>query len=574
MQKIGYKTCLTKSLIKESTDIETHNNIVREFLSTMVYGGLQIKRGEKYILVEQDETHTSFYAEKRCYNHYDIQKKEIDYAHHTYNVYTLTYDTKHTTCRFDIEQKSFYDVKDYQTEILNKMDGVILYKEIGVYCRKLVDDLGLIKYDVTPKTNKTSSTAPQTNSNFDNELSKAIYAKSTRLKVIDVEQSSDNIGITNPNFSKSKGVQFKVQDMIGDNNFRNINATKQKAESSLINWQKSQYSNNEENINTVACDVIHTALENATSNKASQNIELTKEGLGSKYNLDMSQIDNHELNKLLSVYPPELLSPLVFLSMDSSIKWGREGSKTSKEILNYIFGDDSVFKNGLISFDTSVGGELIDSEVAIKTKGGYKKIGISTKGGLNGQGAQASLISIFRLLFDKETREYNSKTNKFKVRGHIFLNNINSLYNADNLEEAITSFVKSNCSEYGIEMFENSPTEVALILLFGGLEPKNHLPMIGKIVEKGKLFDMNVQLNGKHHPITEFCNIVNTNFNVTNVVMEILNKQKYDFAQINSLPKMTQSTFKYDWSVQYPAHFDGNVKLEKRGEGVGFHIIG
>jgi hypothetical protein len=56
--------------------------------------------------------------------------------------------------------------------------------------------------------------------------------------------------------------------------------------------------------------------------------------------------------------------------------------------------------------------------------------------------------------------------------------------------------------------------------------------------------------------------------------MEILNKQKYDFAQINSLPKMTQSTFKYEWSVQYPAHFDGNVKLEKRGDGVGFHIIG
>ena len=306
MQKIGYKTCLTKSLIKESTDIETHNNIIREFLSTMVYGGLQIKRGEKYILIEQDETHTSFYAEKRCYEHYNRQLDKFDYSHHTYNVYTLTYDTKHTTCRFDIEQKTFYDVKDYQTEILDKMDGIILYKEIGVYCRNLVDDLGLIKYEVTPKTNKASSTTPQSTSKFDNELSKKIYEKSTRLKDVEIEQSSDNVGIEKPKFSKTKGVQFKVQDMIGDNKFRNISATKQKAESSLINWQKTQYSNNEENINTIACDIIHTSLENVTSNKASQNIELTKDGLGSKYKVDMSQIDNHELNKLLSVYPPEL----------------------------------------------------------------------------------------------------------------------------------------------------------------------------------------------------------------------------------------------------------------------------
>lgn len=568
MKKFGYKNYLTKSLIKENMDTETHNKIVLDFLSTMRHGQLPVKNKKNGMLVQQDDTHTSFFIERRQQVNYYYKMRNDDYIYnYTYMVYTLSYDTNHTTCKFDIEEKLFFN-KTYE-ELLKEINGEWLpYKDVDDFCLKLVNKLGLIKQDVSEPNKGTIS------NNFDNELAKEIYNKSTRLQEINVEKSEDNTGVQNPNFQKKKGVQFKVQDMIGDNMFRHINAVKQKAEASLINWQKTAYTNNQENENTIACDILHVALENSVTDNANKKIDLTKDDLGSKYNIDLSKVDTHEITKLLSVYPPELLSPIVFLSMDNSIKWGKEGNKTSKEILNYIFGDDNVFKNGLISYDDSISGELIDSEVAINSENGYKKIGISTKGGLNGQGAQASLISVFRLLFDKETREYNPKKDTYKTRGHIFSNDIKTIIRSDDVEGNIESFIRTNCSKYGIEMFEKAKTEVSIILLFGGLTPVVHETLIKIIEQRGKLFDMKLELDGIHNIVTEFCNFVNQNFNVTNIIMEILNKQKYDFAQINALPVMSGSSFNYEWSVQYPAHFDGNVKLEKRANGVGFHIHG
>lgn len=569
MKKFGYKNYLTKSLIKENMDTETHNKIVCDFLSTMRYGQLPIKDNDYNILIQQDDTHTSFYVQVGATYHHDKETQEILTRDYTYIIYTLSYNINHTMCKFDIEEKTFYNIKDFK-EILNMMMGRLDYKNLNNYCEKLVNNLGLIKQDVSEPNNNDKSIS----NNFDTQLAREIYNKSTRLKEIEVEQTEDNTGVQSPKFQKKKGVQFKAQDMIGDNVFRHINAVKQKAESSLINWQKTAYTNNQENENTIACDVLHVALENSVTDNANKKIELTKDDLGSKYDIDLSKVDTHEITKLLSVYPPELLSPIVFLSMDKSIKWGKEGNKTSKEILNYIFGDDNVFKNGLISYDDSVSGELIDSEVAINSENGYKKIGISTKGGLNGQGAQASLISVFRLLFDKETREYNTKKDAYKTRGHIFSNDIKNIIRSNDIERNIESFIKTNCSKYGIEMFEKAKTEVSIILLFGGLTPTVHETLIKIIEQRGKLFDMKLELEGTHNIVTEFCNFVNQNFNVTNIIMEILNKQKYDFAQINALPVMNGSSFNYEWSVQYPAHFDGNVKLEKRGKGVGFHIHG
>ena len=568
MKKFGYKNYLTKSLIKENMDTETHNKIVLDFLSTMRHGQLPVKNKENGMLVQQDDTHTSFFIERRQQVNYYYKMRGDEYIHnYTYMVYTLSYDTNHTTCKFDIEEKLFFN-KTY-SELLKEINGEWLpYKDVDDFCLKLVNKLGLIKQDVSEPNKDTISNS------FDNQLAKEIYNKSTRLQEINVEKSEDNTGVQSPKFQKKKGVQFKVQDMIGDNMFRHINAVKQKAEASLINWQKTAYTNNQENENTIACDILHVTLENSVTDNANKKINLTKDDLGSKYDIDLSKVDTHEITKLLSVYPPELLSPIVFLSMDKSIKWGKEGNKTSKEILNYIFGDDNVFKSGLISYDDSVSGELIDSEVAINSENGYKKIGISTKGGLNGQGAQASLISVFRLLFDKETREYNPKKDTYKARGHIFSNDIKTIIRSDDVEENIESFIRTNCSKYGIEMFEKAKTEISIILLFGGLTPAVHETLIKIIEQRGKLFDMKLELEGTHNIVTEFCNFVNQNFNVTNIIMEILNKQKYDFAQINALPVMNGSSFNYEWSVQYPAHFDGNVKLEKRARGVGFHIHG
>lgn len=549
MKKFGYKNYLTKSLIKESKDDNTHNKIIFEFLTTMRYGNLPLMNGVNEIYINNSENHVSFYITK------NIQEK-INLQTITFVIYTLTFDTPHTEISFDIEENtiSFNNDNDFK----NKFPLAIKYTEINEYCIKLINSLKLFRL--------------QNKQMLEKELFNEMYNKSTRLRETDIETSNDNKGISNPNFIKTKSVQFKPQDIIGDDSFRSITNTKQKAESSIINWQKTQYTSDQENINTISCDIILKSLENSVSNNMGQTIEISKEGLGSKYNINNDEIDEHKLGLILGVYPIELYSPLVFLSMDDSIEWGKEGDKTSKEILNYLFTQDD-FKNAKISYG-SVGGELTDSDIAIPTKSGkYKKIGISSKGGVTskGEGAPASLISIFKLIFSEDIHENKRVANR-KIYKHIFSQGLRDILKSPDIEMSFKDFVSSNCSELGKKMFELRPTQMSILLLFGGTNPKSHEKLINYIQNK-KIFNLTFKPKDTNKSIvSQFCTTINNDHNMSDLIMEILNNQKYDFAQMNCLPIITKTTVSYKWKVQYPAHFNGTVKLEKRQNGVGFHI--
>lgn len=556
MKDFGYKNYLTKSLIKESKDDISHNKIIFEFLTTMRYGNLPLMDGIKDIYINSSENHISFYIVKDIQSPFNTSNNE-KYKNITFVIYTLSFDSLHTDVSFDIEENTA-NMDD--TKFRNMFSTVIKYTEINEYCNNLIKSLKLLR--------------EQNNQTLEKQLYNEIYNKSTRLQEFDIETSTDNSGVSNPNFIKPKGIQFKPQDIIGDALFRSITDTKQKAESSIINWQKTQYTSKQENINTISCDIILKSLENSVSNNMGKTIEISKEGLGSKYDINNDEIDVHKLGLILGVYPVELYSPLVLLSMDDSIEWGKEGDQSSKEILNYLFGQDS-FKNAKISYG-SVGGELTDSDIAIPLKTGkYKKIGISSKGGVTskGEGAAASLISIFKLIFSEDIHK-NKKVGNRKIYQHIFSQGLKDILKSSDIEAGFKNFVSSYCSELGKKMFELRPTQMSILILFGGTNPKSHEKLINYLQNK-KIFNLTFKPDASDRSmVSQFCHKINDNHNMTDLIMEILNNQKYDFAQMNCLPTVTKTTVSYKWKVQYPAHFNGTVKLEKRQNGVGFHIYG
>lgn len=553
MKSFTYKNYLTPSLIKESSMDEDHNQTIYDFLTTMRYGSLPLVNTDD-ILIQQDEVHTSLFVQTNSNFIINTQTIKSEYIplEQSYKVYTLTYDSNHTECSFDIE--------DYQSSEPLQYTSTIKYKDIEEYCLNLINQLNLFRNKKTNNKSKENTTNAQ-NGNLTQSLINQKYTKSTRLEDIDITQSNDNTPVQNPNFKKKVEVRFTVQDMIGDNLFRNITDTKQKAEGSVINWHKQyQQTIQQEDEYTLTCDILNHLIESP-----SNTISLSKDFLDSKYDLDISKINLHEVSKLLSVWPVELLSPLIFLNLDDSVNWGE-----SKNTLKTIFGNENIFKNGLISYNNS-SEELIDSEVAIKNENGkYRKIGLSSKGGLNGKGANASLVSIFKLLFNKEITEYTSDIKKEKR--YMYSNTLRSLIKSKNIVDNIKSFIQEKCSDYANKNLMGAyPIQTCLIILFGGIQPKYHKEVIENIYNNG-LFPKNTL--PKLESLSDFCNFINTKHQLTDPIINLLNNQKFDFAQLNAKPFIDNNSFKYQWSVQYPANFDGVVKLEPGSVGVKFHIVG
>ena len=204
--------------------------------------------------------------------------------------------------------------------------------------------------------------------------------------------------------------------------------------------------------------------------------------------------------------------------------------------------------------------------MAINVNGKYKKLGISTKGGVNGEGAAASINSLYSMLLQKEdtTRYQSSSTIQDIVAKHI--------NNPSSLKENLLNTLK--LSEYGLALSNNYLAEVMFLIIFGGCKPANHSDIL-KYLVANKSF-MNVSLE-ECKTVRDVVNTINSKMDLTNCVMKLLNYQKYDMAQMNIKPSISDKTFKYDCSVQYPAHFDGHVDIEVAKSGdksyLKFHIM-
>lgn len=395
----------------------------------------------------------------------------------------------------------------------------------------------------------------------------------------DEDIKEDNNFNNNTLFSDSgKNLILNPQNLIKSTGYFSRDQIKQMAESNLLPLIKEKEQQNKLDTEYLSCNTVYNLLEKSTTGNGlepidlfdGQSIDLHKvikkyKTSGGDMGFERGTI-GHSVLKNLSVYPGEVLSPLYFTSMDKNIQWGKDGNMGSKQILNKIFGDDSVFHNAKISYPT-FGEQLIDSVIAIKVGDSYKKLGLSTKGGINGEGAAASLNSLYSMLLEKEdkTRYQNSdKISKIVIAG---------LSDVDTIKDKLFSALP--LTNYAKALIKNYPTEVAFLLTFGGCKTSIHADIMRNIMKQGHFLDISFN---DCHSVRDMVKKINSESNLSTCIIQLLNYQKYDMAQMNLKPNMTDDTFNYECSIQYPAHFDGHVDIELAQNSKGkpyfkFHIL-
>ena len=430
---------------------------------------------------------------------------------------------------------------------------------------------------------------------------------------------------------KGKSFVFNPSNIIGDNAFRTIPNVKATAEKSILDFEKARSKANGTNVGPeeMAAAILYSSLQTVVSNnpcaqmrinpdelynkskeakeklakRGDKTITLPKNLVTRKLNYDKT-IKAGEYNlggnvsktqsmadvvqKMLSVNPPELLSPIAFARMNIPIQnWSTDiNGISSKVVINHLFGKN--LKSAEIRYFPTSNEPLVDSQIRVKLDNHkYARIGISTKGGLDGLGAAASLASIFKYLLDTEIPGKKQPYNDLIIDGLVTLNKktkgINDpLYKQDNktLTNNLNRFIKDYCNKYrkikGNNFFTEYLNEIMLLILIGATKPAYHQALCNIVEFGARKLDPEIKLDktGTNVNITSFCNKYNKKGRLSELIMRILDIQKYDFAQVNCKPSFTTETYKYDYFVQYPAKFVGKANLEAAGAGIPFHIVG
>lgn len=386
----------------------------------------------------------------------------------------------------------------------------------------------------------------------------------------EIDITKDNTPFTPQKWEGIMGVHsFSPSKLIGDSQYRSINSVKQKAEASLLSHDKNY---DENDLERIASDVVYKNLENCSSGNPSEKVEIQSnidaeiKGAGIR-----GSEDSKTLLKMLSTNPTEIYSPIVLLNM-KDINWSMDSlsNNSAKDNLNELIGPDENFKNGLISYPMTSNEELIDSSVMVKNRDGkYIRIGISTKSGFNGVGANASLSSLFKMLFkDYIEKRVSSKTSNFIYN---LLLERKSLIGI--LPELLNSYGLSLLKKYQGGVDNEKLISLGFIVLIGGTSLANHPAICNLIIEKNI---GNLGIKNSDNPVLDVVNAINTKYgkSLTEIVMEILDKQKYKFIQMNCKPILSGNSLSYEYSAQYPARFRGNVKLERAKDSIKFHIYG
>lgn len=242
-----------------------------------------------------------------------------------------------------------------------------------------------------------------------------------------------------------------------------------------------------------------------------------------KFVFDKDYINSKGLNYNLHLYLTEILSPLAVVA--NKCHWNKlhenEGFEVFRDYVKLPENNDFV-NEAYINYPTESNFPLADSAIYIN---GYR-LYVSTKAGLNGLGAQASIKSL-----------------------HQFM------HNPENPNE-LTGLAQ--------EMKNTYPEQFALFEMFltKGVNYLNWKE-ISKIT--------NNQVSTKF----ELQKYVNLNKDVyTTIIMKVLQAAAFQFVQVNCKASSTTDNFHFDYRVQYPAVFKGNVDIEIPDKGyIKFHIV-
>jgi len=256
-------------------------------------------------------------------------------------------------------------------------------------------------------------------------------------------------------------------------------------------------------------------------------MKMAKDGL---FNKDIEY--SRGLNYCLHNYLIEITSPMTILK--NAITWNTLNGKQGNKVLEEVVGlnESQWEQNSYIMYPLSSTYPLADSILNMNGK----ILKVSTKGGLDGKGAFATLKSLREYVF--EGKDGSGNITEF---GKNIKNQYPDLFN---IFDILTS------KEWGKDITKNEWDE-----MYNNIRNK-----IGK-----KHIDI-------HKQIQEYINKdVNTSW--TKMIMKILESASYDFVQVNAKATDTSGDFHFDYTAQYPAVFNGKVKIEIKDTGKAkFHI--
>lgn len=280
---------------------------------------------------------------------------------------------------------------------------------------------------------------------------------------------------------------------------------------------------------------------NKVLNNAYNVVNIYEEAVNKAYNNDYTSdfTNSQGQNMSIQVYLPEILSPYALIY--NACTWASLGNQNGFKTLQSIVGNtgnDFLNVPCYIGFYDLSNQPLADSYAWINGK----FVDISTKAGLNGKGASASIESLRKFIFKSDISDRTITTNELSPKGL----QVKHFYP---LEFEIFDELSTNQLA--------TPETVRQILI------KHHLwnphePLSDK--KGGK------QINDFLKRETKF----------TDFVMEILQSASYDFVQMNCKPTSNTKDFHFTYQCQYPAIFDGTVDITFTAAGKGFtkfHIV-
>lgn len=383
--------------------------------------------------------------------------------------------------------------------------------------------------------------------------------------------------------SDSNQVRLQADSFFNINSFNKIDRIQVIGHNSCNNLLEKEYIRQEdfnhiephESDETISIQILREEFEKAYSSDPAAIINVSELIKSSKYGKNIKEGDysNHEVIKMLDTWATEMLCPLALLTLcpnTNSINWGSKlisgKNVSSRDILINLFDPNhtGTFKNALIAYPKS--GELLyDSKIAIPSdNGNYKMIYISSKGGLEGVGAPASMKGLYDKIVYPELFRGD-------VEPLLDWEDSNKIINFIKNNEAINPLIKEDLIDSG--KFIN---EFGIIYIFSSPKIANetkHNEIVNTLINKRKKW-LGIDFS-QIFSIQDFTNYLN-NSNVGKAIITLLDYQKFDFAQMDVDTNFTNELFNYRYSIQYPAIFKGRVDFSWNNDKklIKFHILG
>lgn len=276
-------------------------------------------------------------------------------------------------------------------------------------------------------------------------------------------------------------------------------------------------------------------------------------------NLDNTNInDSEEYRNAMTSYFPEIISPFVFL-YEKNLKGN---SQASIELLKKKIGTNNLLgANPFISYPHSPTQMLFDSVLYFGNKSDFndndvfKCLRISVKGGRNGLGAKASISGLKSYFYDKDNLSLpeNFFTSKRFFDASLYAN-----------------YYRPYIKKFAMEESDMVIKILSLLMLSRASEYKQIIEIFCEILK--------IEYKNTTEMFNKFQNYLNNNKQFENCVLVALQYASYDFAQLNCKEVPENGDFHYDFTIQYPAIFKGNIHFElitgNKPHKLTFHIVG